>query len=538
MLAQSTAESSTFDVTLMICTLRNLANINIQDNLPVSTDRTDEAALSRIKFYRNEIAHNDSGTLTEKQFHQYWDEISQAIILLGGQNYTQLCADLKVCKLDGHDKEVLIELRNIRGETIPKGAIVVHNSLLEEWSTFDEKVVQTRAIKRILELLEEEDVLTVIGPPGCGKSTAIHHAALQLRDKEDYVIVPVNFPGEIIQYYNPECKQVFVCDDICGEYAIDTPMLSNWCRLSNAIQCNKDIRSYYGHTPLYFASMLGHTEVVAFLLENKSDANICSKNNTTALHAACRFDKMNFSTKPHSSFNMTPLFVASSNGNVDLVKLLLEHNANPNWGNRFNETPLYSATEKGKIEIVNMLLEFNADPNLCNNHNVSPLQAAATVKEFSEIVSLLLYNGANPHHGDNDNDPLLILATHIYSYDIIELLLKFNADPNICNGKGETCLHLASRIGAIEIVRILLENNADPNVVDYSLMKTPLYIASHALRHSVFIKSSVRRNNIVIGLEKPHIRPFQDDVSELVHQDLGKTVKLLLRYKADPLSVV
>ncbi|CAG2221509.1 unnamed protein product [Mytilus edulis] len=182
------AISSTFDVTLMTCLLRNLAKINIQDNLPLSTDTSEEAALSRIKFYRNEIAHNESGTLTEQLFHQYW------------------------------------------------GEIIVHTSLLEEWSTIDGKVVPTKAFQRILELLEEEHVLTVIGPPGCGKSTAIHHAALQLRDQKDYLVVPVNFPGEIIQYYNPECKQVFVYDDICGKYAINHQMLDNWCVQSNAIQ--------------------------------------------------------------------------------------------------------------------------------------------------------------------------------------------------------------------------------------------------------------------------------------------------------------
>ncbi|XP_071145816.1 uncharacterized protein [Mytilus edulis] len=231
-----TADSSTFDVTLMICLLRNLAKMNIRDNLPVSTDTTEGAAMSRIKFYRNEIAHNDSGTLTEKQFHQFWEEASQAITLFGGHNYMQRCADLKVCSLDSHDREILIEIRNMRSENIPKGATVVHNSLVEEWFRIDEKVVSTKAFQGVLEILHDEQVLTVIGPPGCGKSTAIHHAALQLRDQEDYVIVPVNFPGEIIQYYNPECKQVFVYDDICGKYAINLQMLDNWCTLSNAIQ--------------------------------------------------------------------------------------------------------------------------------------------------------------------------------------------------------------------------------------------------------------------------------------------------------------
>ncbi|CAG2226977.1 unnamed protein product [Mytilus edulis] len=100
----------------------------------VSTDTSEGAALSRIKYYRNEIAHNDGGTLTEQQFHQLWEEVSQAITLLGGQNFTQLCADLKVCYLDGHDKEVLIELRNIRSETIPKGAIVYVDITSEKYA--------------------------------------------------------------------------------------------------------------------------------------------------------------------------------------------------------------------------------------------------------------------------------------------------------------------------------------------------------------------------------------------------------------------
>ncbi|CAG2221510.1 unnamed protein product [Mytilus edulis] len=37
----------------------------------------------------------------------------------------QRCADLKVCSLDSHDREILIEIRNMRSENIPKGATVI-----------------------------------------------------------------------------------------------------------------------------------------------------------------------------------------------------------------------------------------------------------------------------------------------------------------------------------------------------------------------------------------------------------------------------
>jgi hypothetical protein len=46
--------SKDFDITLMICLLRNLMPIDIMDNrLPSATDTSLRADLSRIKYYRN-----------------------------------------------------------------------------------------------------------------------------------------------------------------------------------------------------------------------------------------------------------------------------------------------------------------------------------------------------------------------------------------------------------------------------------------------------------------------------------------------------
>jgi MoxR-like ATPase len=46
--------------------------------------------------------------------------------------------------------------------------------------TSKELVFETRAIKCLIKMIEEEDIVTVIGSPGCGKTTAIHHVALRL----------------------------------------------------------------------------------------------------------------------------------------------------------------------------------------------------------------------------------------------------------------------------------------------------------------------------------------------------------------------
>jgi ABC-type phosphate transport system ATPase subunit len=50
-----------------------------------------------------------------------------------------------------------------------------------KWEDLDAIVFETRAMKCLIKMIEEEDIVTVIGSPGCGKTTAIHHVALRLK---------------------------------------------------------------------------------------------------------------------------------------------------------------------------------------------------------------------------------------------------------------------------------------------------------------------------------------------------------------------
>lgn len=45
---------------------------------------------------------------------------TQALIRIGGPMYSQICADVKMSKLDQNDREMLTELRNLSRATIPK----------------------------------------------------------------------------------------------------------------------------------------------------------------------------------------------------------------------------------------------------------------------------------------------------------------------------------------------------------------------------------------------------------------------------------
>ncbi|XP_052080425.1 uncharacterized protein LOC127718446 [Mytilus californianus] len=230
-----TTSSSNFDLTLMISLIRHLTSIPVGDILPFTTDTSEGADLSRLKYYRNKISHSDTGTLSEIDFLQWWTDISEAIHRLSRDRFKQTCTDLKYAKLDQNDKEILIEMRNIAksNDSITKGVRKLHEMQIQEWES--EKIVETRAIKELIHLMTHNNIVLVTGTFGCGKSSALHYIALQFHHDKEYDIIPVSNPEEIKQYFNPDCKQVFVIDDACGTYSIDIYKVNRWIDISNDI---------------------------------------------------------------------------------------------------------------------------------------------------------------------------------------------------------------------------------------------------------------------------------------------------------------
>ena len=89
----------------------------------------------------------------------------------------------------------------------------------------------------------------------------------------------------------------------------------------------------------------------------------------------------------------TPLQEASSRGHLDMVKLLLSHNAAVNVANSVTGTALSVAARAGHVSVIDQLLTSGADPNLCVAPGLAPVTCAAKEGRYAAFRVLLNAGG-------------------------------------------------------------------------------------------------------------------------------------------------
>lgn len=87
----TTGSSKDFDVSLLIKLLRNIGGLSAPvggwDNLPHPSNIGISDDIARIKYYRNKTAHNEDFMLSEEQFDEFWHDLSNALLRIGGNAY-------------------------------------------------------------------------------------------------------------------------------------------------------------------------------------------------------------------------------------------------------------------------------------------------------------------------------------------------------------------------------------------------------------------------------------------------------------------
>ncbi|KAF5874813.1 putative nb-arc and ankyrin domain protein [Botrytis fragariae] len=293
-----------------------------------------------------------------------------------------------------------------------------------------------------------------------------------------------------------------------------------------------DYRGYNNRTPLMNAAFYGRKNVVDLLLENDAEVNCVDFGNESPLMKAAATGHVNimslllekgakfdckeegfalallsnsrYGRKEMVEFLLqsgvdasprdmmpgyqgwTPLIHAASNGNENIVKLLLENGAEINAKSESGCTPLYEAASwgHGHEAVVAILLKQSASTEVENKDNNGLLLKAVKIA-ISEgklsILKLLLEKTPNINQKGAMGQTPLFWAISSLNEDMVKLLLDKGASIESRSDGGLSPLMHAILIGGhLRIVKTLLDRGADINAEDYEGSTPPSMIKKNS----------------------------------------------------------
>lgn len=272
----------------------------------------------------------------------------------------------------------------------------------------------------------------------------------------------------------------------------------------------RTIRKIFKWTPKAFFDAIkeGDIEHVRELLENGANPNkrdsdgylpltlVTSAEFNVSVEIAALL--LEYGADPNRPDSLPPLFNASSVGDLELVRLLVDRGADVNkpW-ETLGRTPLWVAAQDGHTQIVEYLLDRGASPNQRDTSGWTPLHAAAISGKL-EIVKLLLERGT---YTDADRESCLREAAAYGRSKVVKLLIVQGTDPNKGDEEGYTALHNAARRNDFETVKMLLLHGADPSIKS-KRGTLPIHLAIKFPRVRELLKIPLPPPPLVLGKEK------------------------------------
>jgi uncharacterized protein len=202
------------------------------------------------------------------------------------------------------------------------------------------------------------------------------------------------------------------------------------------------------HSGLVVALMNGHFDAAGALIRNGADVNLADRVGRTALYAAVD------AHTPIESGRPAPQDLDNQLSAYDIIKMALAHGADIDATLRQSvpyrtkldrggdtvlgagTTPLIRAAKAADVQVVRLLLEHGADPLAATRNGVNALMMAANVAAREEDMT-----------GRDKNDRTII--------ETIDVLLEAGVDINASDTSGRTAVHGAALWGLTDVIRFL-----------------------------------------------------------------------------------
>jgi ankyrin repeat protein len=218
-----------------------------------------------------------------------------------------------------------------------------------------------------------------------------------------------------------------------------------------------------GMSAMVIAIINGHYDVAGMLADKGADPDLADSTGMAALYALVDMHTLD------PMVNRPPPRLTGQTDAMDLLGVLLTHHANPNATLRapllarqhnFGDaalgagaTPLMRAAKNGDVAMMRVLVERGADPNRVTRAGMTPLLFAIgparrkSAKDTLDAVKVCLDAGANLN-ATNDNGETPLHAAVASSDAVVRLLWERGANLEAKDKRGRTPLDVALGVGA------------------------------------------------------------------------------------------
>jgi ankyrin repeat protein len=209
----------------------------------------------------------------------------------------------------------------------------------------------------------------------------------------------------------------------------------------------------YGWSPLLVATQNRYYQLASYLLDHGANPNLTNKGGWSPLYLAIDNRNIEGGDYPIRKPDMDTF---------EFIKKVIDKGANVNW--RIQEstwfrtvftsqwvhedgaTAFWRAAQSSDLAVMKLLLEHGADPSIATNVGVTPLQVAAGIG-WVEGITYEWSKAAN--------------------VEAVKMLLALGNDPNAQAQTGRTALHGAGHKGATAVIQVLVDAGARLDLRDY-----------------------------------------------------------------------
>jgi ankyrin repeat protein len=272
--------------------------------------------------------------------------------------------------------------------------------------------------------------------------------------------------------------------------------------VQNLVASGADVNqtSLYGWSPLLTATQNRHYKLAAWLLDHGADPNLANKGGWTPLYLATDNRNIESGDYPVRKPDMDHL---------DFIKILIDKGANVNaricgaqstakeckgdttetrtnftmqWLFEDGATPFLRAAQSSDVDLMKLLVAHGADPKIATAHNDTALAVAAGIG-WVEGVTYEWSEKAN--------------------IEAVKMCLDAGIDVNAQDDQGRTALHGAAHKGRTEVIQMLVDRGADLQKHDFGSRDT----VNGAMKGLTWIPLDWARGLVRVGVQSAIAHP-------------------------------